>query len=1660
MADNNPIIGNTKVAEAPRLTNLSGRLAQFDMSPIQVGDIYQESQYTPKVLVQELPDLENRRAELQPWEDKLGNGLVNMTTSAFTGALESTVGLVYGAGAAMFSEDASKFYDNAFGRSMDAINNSVRESNPFYYSEAEKNASLLGGMGYQNFWFDKVLGGAGYTIGSMLAGYGMGKLFQMGKAAQLAQMTDEVSAAAKAGQLSQEALKYSRWDMGKQIALGGIMAHGESSMEARQTYDATVENYTRLRTLANDPNADPETKRQLAAYANLTDEKIDQLGRSASDTNYLVNMAVTGPTDMILLGKFINPGKKAAIKTYNEIGKREVVGGTVEYFDKVATKKARALLDTGSKFLKGFVTEGTQEGAQFASNIAAQEFAELHGIQKNDWFDSVTTAMAEGLTETFTTKEGLESVLVGGLVGGPFGLKGAGAERKAQDARTKQLVDALNADPEFTQANPKVNAFLGALNAANKSEDFLANGDLFNAKNASDQALNHYIKKQIDLGTADYFVEKLQGMKEMEQEERDKHFGPGTTPEQIDQVINKVQKLSELNDSIETLYGTPGGTPEQKAYNQRLRENLFFAASTIKDVEGRIGSIESELTGMQDPEVQQLLALRENVKNVAKDTKVTELSDEAKALIKNETDRLSAQIASENKAGVDSSETERKLNLIKVDPEKYFNRRLEEKKQKASQYDAASMPGSLEMKDVEQASKELDTIINKKSFLKPFEVPEGKTREDYARDMRDAAIETYNQAVKNYVTNNPVEGNMVSEMLADLNALDNRKYDFVEYYNELNDPELAAKRLTQVQAFINEMQKQTQEEDNEKKESDALAKLNLESLDKLVKPNTRRETNITFNNNEIDITKMSNEDLQELLSNMNVEANDLFIDGLTDEAAAVRKTAETVKEELDFRQNAQQVIDQAREALAKATTPEEVDAIVKALNDTGYFTIDETEVAQLKHNVTRKATIDNNIQQNIQRKINVNFRGIDEFYLSFTDNNAKMKEDYDAAIARPDAEKRIYFKIKPNVDQAGNSQGGKLSRIGNNDKLQKVSPPIVIEIWSKGDENSPDLHIGYMPWYGQYADANGIPLNIQDLTGTNDFKKNEEAYNALFEPDHSQGARGYREFKDAHSKMEQLYKQLETIFNNPANQGKEVELSPAKTAQLAGVEITKGMYNIDTKETPLSEYKEEGTATPPLVLNGTPVIISVSTFDGSSNVFYQKRSTDASKPNPITVDTRVASVLDSNGNPVLQDSSTVQMGTRSEFLPALEALRDRLSAPKVGETIYNKYWMLVEDPQGSITIEGYEGKKFDWRPLTSRQLNVNETDTLLAKVRQLRQMLLGMDPQSTEQNTQKNAFVKELNNSFFTALSSFDAVKELKNISMGFTGNPESGLAVKIDFNTFGYDIRDQLVNEDGTVTTLRSSQGQVFLQVPESALESMVTFTAWFNNELQKPQQARWKTSANNQSRTAINLANKIAPISNENFRLNFIGQSVDSRQENIKGISSITPDNVYDSFATRVSRELPRVNRRLKVTPTASAVTSVPAPNPQPAPAPAPAAGPITVTPPPILPAGITMGETGEVDPITAAFGPLATLPTPAAPAAPIPVTSGEGAVPAPMTGVQGTLDFADELTSEEKTVINDQMPDSSVDDVNRTDANKNSTDDADSLFGKDPDDPDLCV
>ena len=152
-------------------------------SPIQkLGQYYPEagsSKYDEKV--ESLTDLENLqefRAQEQPWYDQIANGALKMVTTAATTFVDGTVGSLWGLGTGvvnLLDDDPSTgfwrgMWDNAITNKMADLNDKMEEVAHNYRSEWEENASVFERMfspeGAANFWGDDILKNAGFTIGA------------------------------------------------------------------------------------------------------------------------------------------------------------------------------------------------------------------------------------------------------------------------------------------------------------------------------------------------------------------------------------------------------------------------------------------------------------------------------------------------------------------------------------------------------------------------------------------------------------------------------------------------------------------------------------------------------------------------------------------------------------------------------------------------------------------------------------------------------------------------------------------------------------------------------------------------------------------------------------------------------------------------------------------------------------------------------------------------------------------------------------------------------------------------------------------------------------------------------------------------------------------------------------------------------------------------------------------------------------------------------------------------------------------------------------------------------------------------------------------------------------------------------------------------------
>ena len=491
-------------------------------------------------------DWNETRAENQSTVQKWANGLTKAGITALGAVTENTVGVVGGLLNLAFGENHS-YYDNPVGRTIDEVNQWAQEAMPNYYTKREEEMGVLEGMTTANFWADKFANGAGYTLGSlatMWTGVGEGaliaKMAGMGRMAKIAKAADKVmdttQNAAKFGSKQFQAYNAAKAmkapyspnfakgiDDGleamakranintaaKQLSVGMHMSLAEASVEAREAKNRFIEEQTAKWEESNpgqEMTADIEDG--IIASAN-----------AVGNMTFGVNLPLLTLTNMVSFGKMFTGGKPAAEALTYDIKK---VG--TQWVEAIPEKgMAKAFAKSNRIFgapIKNAVSEGAQEAGQF---IAASTAGDYYSDKFADGVGDMSEAFVNGLSKSIGTKEGLESILIGALVGGGSGTISTlfGADKKfakAKDANTKKTLEILNSEAfgkvmENMEQSQKNLGLVDAMNKATEKGDF-KNAELFRRRLISSVA-DQYRKS----GALDYAMEQMDDLKQLNEEE-------------------------------------------------------------------------------------------------------------------------------------------------------------------------------------------------------------------------------------------------------------------------------------------------------------------------------------------------------------------------------------------------------------------------------------------------------------------------------------------------------------------------------------------------------------------------------------------------------------------------------------------------------------------------------------------------------------------------------------------------------------------------------------------------------------------------------------------------------------------------------------------------------------------------------------------------------------------------------------------------------------------------------------------------------------------------------------------------------------------------------------------------------------------------------------
>ena len=613
----------------------------------------------PTATEAQFQELEDIRAENQPWYAQIGAGLAKGAILAGTTFLDGTVGLIFGAGTAIGEDRWSGLWDNDFSKAMQSVNDWSEQALPNYYTSAEQEQPWYENIFTANFLGDKFIKNLGFTVGAFYSG---GVTAAGLKVTKLPQLIGAIAKSSKAPAIVNSAVgaTVSAVNEGRIEALNNSKdwfelhkaqlddTYRDRVQAIQNRYEDTKGTLVRTR---EGQMVDPayieyqnaikkEQESYNAALGKLSEDRLKM-----GNADLLMNIPILTASNIIQFGKLYANGFKTARRATNIVGRAgEYTAGTTR-------------LGATAAITKGALSEGTEEIAQGAASRIAGNY---YSTDVNNFYKSKTDpeaaqetlswtkSFAEGINETVNDGSSWEEFFIGSLTGAlgmprfrgvrsesgslqsPITIEG-GAINEWRDynekiARENEIANYMNSrinSPEFKnyyQGLIRHNKYQNDMNRAAEE------GDEFNFKNAehaqlvSDIAMFDNAGKMGDLTTLidaafDTSDENLASIVE------------NTTTTLEDG--SKVGPFVDKNGN--PMYATPEGKQEMI---EKLQQNHDEMTNTINNYL----KIKDELdikTGQQlsDDQLEELTWMKSQIGNWAE--RATAMSGEVKSAIGN-----------------------------------------------------------------------------------------------------------------------------------------------------------------------------------------------------------------------------------------------------------------------------------------------------------------------------------------------------------------------------------------------------------------------------------------------------------------------------------------------------------------------------------------------------------------------------------------------------------------------------------------------------------------------------------------------------------------------------------------------------------------------------------------------------------------------------------------------------------------------------------------------------------------------------------------------------------------------------------------------------------------------------------------------------------------
>lgn len=442
----------------------------------------------PTATEAQFQELEDTRAENQPWYAQIGAGLAKGAILAGTTFLDGTVGLIFGAGTAIGEDRWSGLWDNDFSKAMQSVNEWSEQALPNYYTREEQEQPWYENIFTANFLGDKFIKNLGFTVGAFYSG---GVTAAGLKVTKLPQLIGAIAKSSKAPAIVNsavgatisavnegriEALNNSKdWFELHKAQLDDNLRERLNAIQAE--YEANAGKQLVRSGVEGNQFVDPAYVKYQDAIAKEKEAYNAALGKLNEDrlkmgnADLLMNIPILTASNIIQFGKLYANGFKTARKATNIVGKAgEYTAGTTR-------------LGATAAITKGALSEGTEEITQgMASRISGNYYStDVNNFYKSKTDPeaaqetlSWTKSFAEGINETVNDGSSWEEFFIGSLTGalGMPRFRGVRSESGSLQSPITIEGGAINEWRDYNEKIARENEIANYMNSRINSPEF------------------------------------------------------------------------------------------------------------------------------------------------------------------------------------------------------------------------------------------------------------------------------------------------------------------------------------------------------------------------------------------------------------------------------------------------------------------------------------------------------------------------------------------------------------------------------------------------------------------------------------------------------------------------------------------------------------------------------------------------------------------------------------------------------------------------------------------------------------------------------------------------------------------------------------------------------------------------------------------------------------------------------------------------------------------------------------------------------------------------------------------------------------------------------------------------------------------------------------